>query len=267
MRERRKKRRGKKVEIESSKESSATKGVAAPSANSDGSSSLEDLFGLGNDQLRELMEQELPVPREDVSTGKTIKETEADKNKVFKLPDLSDFMGGSDSEKTVKEDKPDEERVDRSNQEEYLRVLQLNPFADADESKFVEEYDILTSIFGSGKLLGIPIPYLQQGHGMLLIISLLAGLVYAPGNPLTEFPPEIRDFLKQGLINVYIINAALAVRAFLVAKSKNLPPVFWAVKTLILGGIPLYELSQAKDPTSLSGGDRASRRREARKNR
>lgn len=266
MRERRKKRRGKKVEVASPKESTVS-GDAPSSANSDGSSSLEDLFGLGNDQLRELMEQELPVPREDVSTGKTLKETEADKNKVFKLPDLSDFVGGGDSEKDVKEPKPVEDRVDRSNQEEYLRVLQLNPFADADESKFVEEYDILTSIFGSGKLLGIPIPYLQQGHGMLLIISLLAGLVYAPGNPLTEFPPEIRNFLKQGLVNVYIINAALAVRAFLVAKSKNLPPVFWAVKTFILGGIPFYELSQAKDPTSLSGGDRASRRREARKNR
>ena len=266
VRERRKKRRGKKVEVASPKESTVS-GDAPSSANSDGSSSLEDLFGLGNDQLRELMEQELPVPREDVSTGKTLKETEADKNKVFKLPDLSDFVGGGDSEKDVKEPKPVEDRVDRSNQEEYLRVLQLNPFADADESKFVEEYDILTSIFGSGKLLGIPIPYLQQGHGMLLIISLLAGLVYAPGNPLTEFPPEIRNFLKQGLVNVYIINAALAVRAFLVAKSKNLPPVFWAVKTFILGGIPFYELSQAKDPTSLSGGDRASRRREARKNR
>lgn len=262
VRERRRKRRGKKEEAVAT-ESSSSKNV--DTTNSDGSSSLEDLFGLGNDQLRELMEQELPVPREDVSTGKTVKESDADKNKVFKLPDLSDFVGAGTTEKEVKSDLPKEERIDRSNQEEYLRVLQLNPFADADESKFVEEYDILTSIFGSGKLLGIPIPYLQQGHGMLLIIALLAGLVYAPGNPLTEFPPEIRNFLKQGLVNVYAINSALAVRAFFVAKAKNLPPIFWAIKTFILGGIPLYELSQAKDPTTLVGGDRASRRRESRK--
>ena len=31
--------------------------------------SMEDMFGLGNEQLRELLEQELPIPREDLITG------------------------------------------------------------------------------------------------------------------------------------------------------------------------------------------------------
>lgn len=105
--------------------------------------SLEDMFGLGNDQLRELMEQELPVPREDLITRKVIKEESRDKNKVFKLPDLTEFVKDeskeSVEERTVREEAENRKRVDRSNQQEYLRVLQLNPFADADDSLFLDE--------------------------------------------------------------------------------------------------------------------------------
>ena len=114
------------------------------------------------------------------------------------------------------------------------------------------QYDILPAIFGSGKLCGIPVPYLQTGHGILLTVSLLAALVYAPGNPLTEFPPEIRSFLKQGLIVTYSINVVLAVQAFFNARSKNLPAIFWTLKTFLLGGIAYYEITQAKDPSKLN---------------
>ena len=261
---RRNKRRGKaSTAAPAPVSSNAAESMSTGGSKDDGSSSLEDLFGLGGDQLRELMEQELPVPRENVATGKAEKESDADKNKVFKLPDLNDFVDSSSSSSGSSTTQSSSSsrgsgasgtassstKIDRSNQEEYLRVLQLNPFADADDSNFKEEYDIFPSIFGSGKLLSIPIPYLQQGHGMLLVISLLAALVYAPGNPLTEFPAEIRSFLKQGLVNVYAINTVLAGRAFFIARSKNLPGIFWAVKTFILGGLPFYEISQARDPT------------------
>jgi hypothetical protein len=114
------------------------------------------------------------------------------------------------------------------------------------------QYDILPAIFGSGKLCGIPVPYLQTGHGILLTVSLLAALVYAPGNPLTEFPPEIREFLKQGLVVTYSINVVLAVQAFFNARSKNLPAIFWTIKTFLLGGIAYYEITQAKDPSKLN---------------
>ena len=225
-------------------------------ANQDGSSSLEDLFGLGNEQLRELMEQELPVPREDLITRKQVDKEKLDKNKVFQLPDLAEFMEedatGADARDKAAADLQREKKVDRSNQEEYLRVLQLNPFADADESMFLDEYDIIPSIFGSGKLLNIPVPYLQTGHGILLAVTLLAALVYAPGNPLTEFPAEVRIFLKQGLMVTYSINMVLAVQAFFKAKSKNLPAVFWAVKCFLLGGVAYYEIMQAKDPLAYS---------------
>merc|ERR1712146_61558 len=130
-----------------------------------------------------------------------------------------------------------------------MRVMQLNPFADADDTMFTEEYDIFPSIFGSGKLLGIPVPYLQTGHGILLIICVLAGYIYAPGNPLTEFPLEIRNFLKTSLTVVYSINAVLAVQAFFEARRKNLPGAFWGIKTFILGGVAFFEIKEAQDPT------------------
>ena len=233
----------------------------APQTSEDGTSSLEDVFGLGSNQLRELMEQELPVPREDLVTKRVVKDQ--DQNKVFKLPDLNEFMdttgGDRDADnsgaaggegKTNRGEEP--KRIDRRNQEEYLRVLQLNPYADADDTMFLDEYDIIPALFGSGKLLNIPVPYLQTGHGILLIVSLLAALVYAPGNPLTEFPPEIRTFLKQGLLITYAVNAVLAVQAYGIARSKNLPGVFWAVKSFLVGGVAFYEITQAKDPAKMN---------------
>ncbi|KAJ1436488.1 hypothetical protein B484DRAFT_393187 [Ochromonadaceae sp. CCMP2298] len=224
----------------------------------DGSSNLEDLFGLGSDQLRELNEQFLPLPREDLVTGKEVVTDDTDK--VFKLPDLSEFMqetGGKNERQLLEERKAaggaevEAERVDRRNRDEYLRVLQLNPFADADESMFLDEYDIIQSIFGTGSLLKIPIPYLQTGHGILLIVIVLGGYIYAPGNPLTEFPPEIREAFRTGLTITYAINTVLAVKSFFIAREKNLPGLFWGAKSFILGGIAYYELSQVKDPKSL----------------
>jgi hypothetical protein len=116
----------------------ATRENEAVKLNEDGSSSLEDLFGLGSNQLRELMEQELPVPREDLITRKEVADANVDKNKVFKLPDLSEFMD-VDGSKTLKNAELEQQRVDRRDKEAYYRVLQLNPFADADDTMFLEE--------------------------------------------------------------------------------------------------------------------------------
>ena len=227
-----------------------------PKAAQDGTSSLEDIFGLGNNQLRELMEQELPVPREDLVTKKVVKAGNQDKNKVFKLPDLNElYRDDKEKEKELTPRGEEIKRVDRSNREEYLRVLQLNPYADADDTMFLDEYDMFPAVFGSGKLLNIPVPYLQTGHGILLAVSLLAALVYAPGNPLTEFPPEIRTFLKQGLMVTYSINLVLAIRAYGIARSKNLPGIFWAAKSFLVGGVAFYECTQAKDPAKINEPD------------
>jgi len=42
-------------------------------------------------------------------------------------------------DKQVQNNNMDETKVDRTNRDEYLRVLQLNPFADADETMFLDE--------------------------------------------------------------------------------------------------------------------------------
>ena len=88
------------------------------------------------------MEQELPVPREDLITKKEVKNTDA--NKVFRLPDLNEFVAnvGKNPEKNEQEQKKVDDQVvkiDRSNREDYLRALELNPFADADDNMFLDE--------------------------------------------------------------------------------------------------------------------------------
>jgi len=221
--------------------------------------SIEANFGLDNQQLRELMEQELPVPREDLVTGKELEVDKANEDKVFQLPDLNEYLAETTTEEAIKRQKEREAalsvKVDRSDMNEYGRVLALNPFADADEDMFQEEYDVLQAIFGSGKLLYIPVPYLQTGHAILLIVAFLAANLYIPGNPLTEFPLEIREFLRSGLLVIMGINFVLAGLAWKIATEKNLPGLFWAIKCFFVGGISFYEITQAKDPTKLNPRD------------
>ena len=82
---------------------------------------------------------------------------------------------------------------------------------------------------------------------------------FSPFN--TEFPPEIRSFLRQGLGVTYSINAVLGIQAFFKARSKNLPGLFWATKCFILGGVAFYEISQAKDPSELRSSEDPSDRK------
>lgn len=113
----------------------------------------------------------------------------------------------------------------------------------------------------------MPIPFLQSGHTILVLITLLSAFVYFPGNPLTEFPLEVRQFLQKSLLVVYSINTVLAVQAFFKAREKNLPGSFWFAKTWLLGGIAFFEISAAKDPTKkineTNPNSRAARRRDA----
>ena len=90
---------------------------------------------------------------------------------------------------------------------------------------------------------------MQTGHGILAFILLLAASVYNVNNPLTSLPDEIRDALKHGLKITYSINAVIAVQAYFTAKKKHLPSLFWLIKTFLFGGIALYEVQEAKDPT------------------
>ena len=84
---------------------------------------------------------------------------------------------------------------------------------------------------------------------MLLFVSTLAALVYAPGNPLTEFPVEVREFLQQGLMIILSINTVLAVQAAFTARRAKQSGVFWFLKVFLLGGIASFELSQLEKKT------------------
>lgn len=110
--------------------------------------SVEQLFGLGNDQLRELLEQELPVPREDLVTKKEVVETSATKDKAFNLPELSEYLKETAQDVSLSDQMAEDQRkrVSRKDDDEYLRVLQLNPFADADDTLFLEEVIYLGNI-------------------------------------------------------------------------------------------------------------------------
>lgn len=90
---------------------------------------------------------------------------------------------------------------------------------------------------------------------MLLVVALIAAFVSDSGNPLTAFPTEIRAFFRQGLGVVFSINAVLGVQAYFLAKSKDLPPLFWAFKTLLLGGVAFFEINQARAPSQINVDD------------
>lgn len=109
-----------------------------------GLDSLEKQLGFKDDQLRDLMELELPVPQEDKSTGKVM-DGEEKEGKVFKLPELKEFL--RESSNPLKETQSPLDmlipanytKIDRKNLQEYRRFLESNPYADSDERYFTKE--------------------------------------------------------------------------------------------------------------------------------
>uniref|UniRef100_A0A7S2V0V8 Uncharacterized protein n=1 Tax=Fibrocapsa japonica TaxID=94617 RepID=A0A7S2V0V8_9STRA len=198
---------------------------------------------------------ELPVPSErlagaaDLTTSfdKQAEETTG----VFSLPDLKDV-----SARPKKQEAPEpvqapakRARLTRSDVEEFRRMTEIEP--GFDPSMFDDDkYDLANAVLGTyaRPMFGaIDQGYLQAGHTVLLAVVLLCANIEYPGNPLTELPTEIRDFLKTGLVVNYAINAVLAVFSIFKARNLSQPPQFWFGKTLLLGGLAYNELTQAKD--------------------
>lgn len=91
------------------------------------------------------MELDLPVPQEDKSTGKVVEPEEAG-NKVFQLPELSQFLQDTKSKDPTRSEQPADlivpantPKVNRRNVDEYQQFLRNNPFADSDERYFTKE--------------------------------------------------------------------------------------------------------------------------------
>lgn len=88
----------------------------------DGLESIEASFGLSDTQLRELNDQELPVPREDLVTGRTMEASSDKDDKVFNLPDLNEYLDESKTDEAIERERERQRvldtKIDRSNMDE-----------------------------------------------------------------------------------------------------------------------------------------------------
>lgn len=211
------------------------------------------------------LDVELPVESEIRATGKQgLSLGEQTPDGMMPLPDLKDLAKKPRrKEKEKKATEVDESRkVARGNVAAFTSLLELDPEADSEERLFTtESYDAFSSILGEGKpFVGIANSYLQSGHTVLLALALLCGFVELQGFPLTELPYELRDFLKTGLLVVYVINTGIGFLSYLEAKRVGQPAAFWAFKGFVLGGLAFNELSQI-EPRKADTPDGAGRRR------
>ncbi|KAG5191679.1 hypothetical protein JKP88DRAFT_352221 [Tribonema minus] len=165
---------------------------------------------------------------------------------VMPLPDLKELGKKIAKRQAEVSAQPAKSKIGRGDTKSFTKLLELDPEADSDMSLFNQEgYDYMSAALGEGQpFVGLPNSYLQSGHTVLAVLCVLCGFVVYPGFPLTELPYDLRSFLQRGLMITYVINAAMAAAAFGKAKSVGQPPVFWAVKTLVLGGLAYNELAQ-----------------------
>ena len=82
-----------------------------------------------------------------------------------------------------------------------LQLLEQQPFADADDSFFVEEeYGTVSALLAEGAkpFLGLPSGPLQVGHFIGALGIILMAFVEYPGFPLTNLPTPLRGSLQGG---------------------------------------------------------------------
>jgi hypothetical protein len=86
-----------------------------------------------------------------------------------------------------------------------LKLLEQQPYADADESNFEKEDDEMSStvsaLLGEGAkpFFGIPLGPLQVGHFIGALGIVLMAFIDYPGFPLTNLPTPVRDCLQGGM--------------------------------------------------------------------
>lgn len=170
---------------------------------------------------------------------------------------------------------PTKKKIKRSDIKAYTKLLEMDPIADEDDSYFEDEgIDVISALLGdvepgvgndsdesankSGKkvqkrtsFLGIGSGPLQVGHTFGALSVILCAFVEYPGFPLTNLPDQLRGALQGGLATIYLINAVLAVFAFMEAPSRNQPSILWGMKTFAVGGIAYDQLMQIPTPDEL----------------
>lgn len=166
------------------------------------------------------------------------------------LPDIKETLKKKEEEERarIEEEKLKEKRrIKRSDKEAFTRLLEQQPYADADDSFFEkEEYGTVSALLGEGSepFLGIPTGPLQVGHFIGSLGIILMAFVEYPGFPLTNLPTPLRDFLQGGLAITYAINLVLAIVAAFKAGERGQPTLLWVAKTFSVGGLAYDQLTQ-----------------------
>ena len=143
----------------------------------------------------------------------------------------------------------DNKRIRRQDLDELRSLLELDPSADMQDSTFKSEFDLTSMLLGEAgrSFLGFVRPaYLQVAHGIVLSTSVLCAFVEYPGNPLTELPGEIREFLK-----VRSVNCSIALLIIAQPRTFFLPCAI-TMRCSVAFASPSHALSRALDRVAWS---------------
>jgi len=167
------------------------------------------------------------------------------------LPDIKDTLRrkdlGSNKGRMEEEQDSGKKKIDRRDKKALLKLLEQDPYADADESFFEEqEYTTVSALLGerAKPFLGIPTGPLQVGHFIGALVIVLMAFIEYPGFPLTNLPSPLRGALQGGLGIVYGINFVLAIFAAFKAGERGQPAALWIGKVLTVGGLAFDQFTQ-----------------------
>jgi len=167
------------------------------------------------------------------------------------LPDIREQrQRKKEKEDLVKEEEAEVEfkpKINRRDVEAMRKLIEIQPFGDADPSNFEEEeYGAVSALLSekTQPFLGIPAGPIQVGHFIGAMGVVLMAFIEYPGFPLTNLPTPLRACFQSGLAVVYLINIVLAVFATFKAEERGQPKLLWAAKTFAVGGIALDQLTQ-----------------------
>ncbi|CAJ1940340.1 unnamed protein product [Cylindrotheca closterium] len=173
-----------------------------------------------------------------------------DSEESLPLPDIKQALQKKAMEQMAKaeeEEKQTQVKINRKDKKAFAKLLEQDPYADADDSFFEEEeYGTVSALLGerAKPFLGIPTGPLQVGHTIGALVIVLMAFVEYPGFPLTNLPSAIRGALQGGLGTVYAINAIFAILAVFKAGERGQPALLWVAKTFTVGGLAYDQLTQ-----------------------
>lgn len=208
-------------------------------------------FKFDSDGALPAPEDKVPLSLEDDASSSTPIPGSLKKDDPLVLPDIKDQLRKKQLEQELaemeEEKKQSVKKIKRSDIGAFTKLLEAEPFADADPSFFEEEeYGTVSALLGEGSkpFFFIPSGFLQVGHFIGALVIILMAFVEYPGFPLTNLPTPLRVCFQQGLFFVYAINLVLAVFAVFKAGERGQSKALWAVKTFSVGGLAFDQLTQ-----------------------